>query len=243
MTAMENSLRQEGLRRVSGNTATFLRRHAPFNRMDAGALAFFSDHAQIAFYPAGSEIIGPDAGNVRYFYVIESGKVYARQAGEVTLTEYSQLHLGAGEGFPIGAVTAGRPSTNIYTATEDSFCYRLPAERFLELMASSPEFNPFCTQYIASLLDQSRRQLQLQFSQKANEQQTLNSPLSGIGSRSPLSVAPETLLREALEIMSQAGIGSLVIAGEDRKPVGVFTRTDLLDRVVLAQLALTTPVS
>ena len=242
-SAIENSLRQDGLRRVSGNTAAFLKRHAPFNRMAPEALTFFSEHAQIAFYPAGSEVIGPDAGNVRYFYLIESGKVYARQAGEVTLTEYSQLHLGAGEGFPIGAVTAGRPSTNIYTATEDTFCYRLPAERFLELMASSPEFNLFCTQYIASLLDQSRRQLQLQFSQKANEQQTLNSPLSGIGSRSPLSVAPETPLRQALEIMSQAGVGSLVIAGEDRKPVGVFTRSDLLDRVVLADLPQTSPIS
>src|SRR5574343_1799416 len=215
MTAMENSLRQEGLRRVSGNTATFLRRHAPFNRMDAGALAFFSDHAQIAFYPAGSEIIGPDAGNVRYFYLIESGKVQARQAGEVTVTEYSILSLGAGEGFPIGAVTAGRPSTNVYLAVEDSFCYQLPAEDFLALLASSPEFNLFCTQYIASLLDQSRRQLQLQFAQRASEQQTLNSPLSGIGSRSPVTVSPETTLRTALETMSRAGIGSLVIAGED----------------------------
>jgi hypothetical protein len=68
-----------------------------------------------SFYPAGSEIVGPDSGNVRYFYLIESGKVQARQAGEVTVTEYSILSLGAGECFPIGAVTAGRPSTNIYT--------------------------------------------------------------------------------------------------------------------------------
>ena len=241
--ALENSFCRDGLRRVASNTTAFLKRHAPLNRMTAEALEFFASRAQIAFYPAGGEIIGPDGGNVRYFYLIESGKVYARQAGEVTLTEYSQLHLGPGEGFPIGAVTAGRPSTNIYTATEDCFCYRLPAEDFLQLMASSPEFNLFCTQYIASLLDQSRRQLQLQFSQKANEQQTLNSPLSGIGSRSPIHVAPDMPLRQALETMSRAGVGSLVIAAEDRRPVGIFTRSDLLDRVVLADLAQTSPIS
>jgi CBS domain-containing protein len=84
--------------------------------------------------------------------------------------------------------------------------------------------------------------LQLQFAQRASEQQTLNSPLAGIGARSPITVTPQTVLRAALETMSQAGIGSLVIAGEDRKPVGVFTRTDLLERVVLAQLPLTTPI-
>ena len=239
---VEMTLRQEGRTRMAGNTLAFLRNHAPFSKMQPSALQYFAEKAQIAFYAAGTPIVGPDAGTVRYFYLIESGKVQARQAGEVTVTEYSILSLGAGESFPIGAVTAGRPSTNVYTAVEDSFCYQLPAEDFLVLMSSSPEFNLFCTQYIASLLDQSRRQLQLQFAQRASEQQTLNSPLAGIGSRAPLTVAPETPLRAALETMSQAAIGSLVIVGDDGRPLGVFTRTDLLDRVVLTELSLGTPI-
>lgn len=243
MSELETSLRQAGCHRVAANTSSFLKKHAPFNKMKSEALSFFAERAQMAFYPAGSEIIGPDSGKVRNFYLIESGKVQARQAGEVTVTEYSVLSLGAGESFPIGAVTAGRPSTNVYTAVQDVFCYQLPAEDFLALLESSPEFNLFCTRYIASLLDQSRQQLQIQFAQRASEQQTLNSPLASIGSRSPVSVAPDTALRTALEVMSRAGIGSLVIAGEDKKPVGVFTRSDLLDRVVLADLPLTTPIS
>ena len=243
MSELEMSLRQDGRQRVAGNTLAFLKNHAPFNKMKADALQCFAEKAQITFYPAGSLIVGPDSGNVRYFYLIESGKVQARQAGEVTVTEYSILSLGAGECFPIGAVTAGRPSTNSYTAVDDVFCYQLPAEDFMALLVSSPEFNLFCTQYIASLLNQSRQQLQLQFAQRASEQQTLNSPLAGIGSRTPITVSPETTVRAALETMSKAGIGSLVIAGEDRKPVGVFTRSDLLDRVVLADLPLTAPIS
>jgi CBS domain-containing protein len=239
---VEMSLRQDGRSRMAGNTLAFLRNHAPFNKMQPDALQRFAEKAQIVFYAAGSEIVGPDSGKVRFFYLIESGKVQARQAGEVTVTEYSILSLGAGESFPIGAVTAGRPSTNVYKAVEDTFCYQLPADDFLALLTSSPEFNLFCTRYIASLLDQSRCQLQLQFAQRASEQQTLNSPLAGIGSRSPIAVSPETPLRAALETMSKAGVGSLVIAGDDRKAVGVFTRTDLLDRVVLADLPLNTPV-
>ncbi len=240
---VELALRADGQRRLASNTLAFLKNHAPFNKMKPEALQFFAERAQIAFYSAGSGIVGSDSGNVRYFYLIESGKVQARQAGEVAVTEYSILSLGAGEAFPIGAVTAGRPSTNDYTAVEDTFCYQLPAEDFMQLMATSTEFNLFCTQYIASLLDQSRRQLQLQFAQRASEQQTLNSPLVGIGARNPIAVAPETRLRTALETMSKAGIGSLVIAGEDRKPVGVFTRSDLLDRVVLADLSQDVPIS
>jgi len=239
---VEMNLREAGRTRMAGNTQAFLRNHAPFSKMQPAALQLFAEKAQIAFYAASSVIISPDSGKVRFFYLIESGKVQARQAGEVTVTEYSILSLGPGESFPIGAVTAGRPSTNVYTAVEDTFCYKLPAEDFLTLMASSPEFNLFCTQYIASLLDQSRRQLHLQFAQRASEQQTLNSPLSGIGSRSPVTVSPETSLREALEKMSLAGVGSLVIADDEHKPVGVFTRSDLLERVVLKDLPLTTPI-
>ena len=112
MSELEMSLRQDGRQRVAGNTLAFLKNHAPFNKMKADALQSFAEKAQITFYPAGSLIVGPDSGNVRYFYLIESGKVQARQAGEVTVTEYSILSLGAGECFPIGAVTAGRPSTN-----------------------------------------------------------------------------------------------------------------------------------
>lgn len=243
VSELEKSLREEGRRRLAGSTQGFLKKHAPFHKMSADALQFFSERSEIVFYPAGTTILGPDNGNVQYFYLIESGKVQARQAGEVTVTEYSILSLGAGESFPIGAVTAGRPSTNIYTATEDTFCYQLPATDFLQLMTSSPEFNLFCTQYIASLLNQSRQQLQLQFAQKASEQQTLNSPLVGIGARNPISVLPDTPVRKALETMSAAGIGSLVVAGEDSKPIGVFTRSDLLDRVVLADLPHTAPIS
>lgn len=236
-------LRSEGRRRVAGIAIDFLKRHPPFSRMQAGALAFIAERAVTAFYPRDAEIVGPDSGPVSYFYIVENGKVLARQAGEVAVTEYSVLTLGPGECFPIGAVTAQRNSTNSYTAIEDTFCYQLPAEDFMVLMTMSPEFNLFCTQYIASLLNQSREQLQIQFAQRASEQQTLNSPLSGVGARTPLTVAPETPLRTALETMSRAKVGSLVIASGHGRPVGIFTRSDLLDRVVLADLPLSTPIA
>ena len=239
----EQALRQEGRTRMAGATISFLKKHAPFNKMTSDALLDFAQKSQIAFYPAGSTIVGPDSGNVRFFYLIESGKVQARQAGEVTVTEYSILSLSPGESFPIGAVTAGRPSTNNYIAVEDTFCYQLPADDFMVLMTTSPEFTLFCTQYIASLLNQSRQQLQQQFAQRASDQQTLNSPLSGIGSRSPITVTPDTPVRSAMETMSKAKVGSLVVTSEDRKPVGVFTRSDLLDRVLLADLPHTAPIS
>ncbi|HNK16685.1 MAG TPA: DUF294 nucleotidyltransferase-like domain-containing protein, partial [Nitrospira sp.] len=76
-----------------------------------------------------------------------------------------------------------------------------------------------------------------------SEQQTLNSPLASVGSRKPVTVAPDTPVRAALETMSRASVGSLVVVDGDGRPVGIFTRTDLLDRVVLANLAQDKPLS
>ncbi|MGE5490841.1 MAG: DUF294 nucleotidyltransferase-like domain-containing protein [Actinomycetota bacterium] len=236
-------MRQEGKRRVAGVAVDFLRKHAPFNRMAGEALGFIAERAQMAFYPKDTEIVGPESGPVHFFYIVERGKVLSKQAVEVAVTEHYALTLGPGECFPIGAVTAQRASTNAYVALEDTFCYQLPAEDFLKLMTMSPEFNLFCTQYIASLLNQSRQQLQIQFAQRASEQQTLNSPLSGVGARSPITVTPETPIRAALETMSKAKVGSLVVVGGDGRPVGIFTQSDLLDRVVLADVDQASPIS
>ncbi len=149
----------------------FLRRHAPFDRMEAEALRFLGERLATAFYPAEAEILMPEDGPPRFFYIVYRGKVQARQVGSVSVTEYSTLTLGPSEGFPIGAISAGRPSTNGYIAVEDSYCFQLPAADFLKLQELSPTFQLFCTRYIASLLNQSREQLQVQFSQRAAEQQ------------------------------------------------------------------------
>ena len=73
VSELEKSLREEGRRRLAGSTQGFLKKHAPFQKMSADALQFFSERSEIVFYPAGTTILGPDNGNVQYFYLIESG--------------------------------------------------------------------------------------------------------------------------------------------------------------------------
>ena len=123
----------------------FLRRHAPFDRMEAEALRFLGERLATAFYPAEAEILIPEDGPPSFFYIVYRGKVQARQVGSIAVTEYSTLTLGPGEGFPIGAISAGRPSTNGYIAVEDSYCFQLPAPDFLKLQELSPTFQLFCT--------------------------------------------------------------------------------------------------
>lgn len=224
-------------------TADMLRRHSPFDRMDQKALAFLSERAKLGYFPKDSHIVTPDMGPVSTFYIIQRGKVLARQSGEINVTEYSSLTLGSGECFPIGSVMARRASTNAYIAIEDTFCYQLAADDFVQLMHMSQPFNQFCTQYIATLLNQSRRQLQVQFAQRAAEQQSMSSPLSAILSKAPVTATPETPIRQVIETMVAGHIGSMVVVDAEAQPVGIFTQSDALKRILLPGISLDRPIA
>jgi CBS domain-containing protein len=224
-------------------TTEFLCRHAPFDRMEPEALSFLAERLKLAYFPKDTAIVTPEMGVVSTFYILQRGKVLARQSGDLNVVDYSTMTIGAGECFPIGSVTAQRPSTNSYIALDDVFCYELPVADFLELMHQSTVFNLYCTQYIVSLLNQSRQQLQVQFAQRAAEQQTMNSPLTTIIKSAPISVPPDTPVRKVIETMASGHIGSMVVVDDENRPVGIFTKSDVLKRIVLPGVGLDEPIS
>ena len=227
---------------LQGASTDFLRNHSPFNRMEPEALSFLAERAVLGFHPRGSEILTPEMGVPAHFYIVQRGKVQARQTGAAVVTEYASLAIGPGECFPIGAISARRPSTNAYVASEDSFCFRIAADDFLQLMQMSPAFHLFCTQYIASLLNQSRQQLQTTFTQRAAEQQTMTTSLGKLIKQAPFAVSAESTTREALERMNELQLGCVVVVDSERHPVGVLTQSDLLPRVILAAFDLDRPI-
>lgn len=223
-------------------TLEFLQGFPPFDRMEEEALRFLAERIKLAYYPKGSEILSPSSGVARTLYIVQRGKVLAHQAGDIQVMEYSSITLGPGEFFPIGSVMAQRASTNAYSVLEDLFCYELSAGTFFSLMQTSTVFNLYCTQYVASLLSQARQQLQSQFSQRVAEQQTMNSPLSSIIKREPLSVTRETPVRRVVEAMAASNIGSMIIVDGEQQPVGIFTQSDVLKRIVLPGVSLDVPI-
>lgn len=61
---------------------------------------------------------------------------------------------------------------------------------------------------------------------------TLHSPLAAMIRRKPITVTPESTLREAVLLMSENRIGSIIVVEpESSRPLGIFTLRDLLHRV------------
>jgi CBS domain-containing protein len=85
-------------------------------------------------------------------------------------------------------------------------------------------------------------QLRNHFSQRATDQQTLLEPLKALVRREPVYCAAETPVRQALQQMSEEGVRTIAVVDARRRPLGVFTLLDLMERVVLPGVPLETPV-
>lgn len=218
-------------------TVDDLRRHAPFSEMELPHLEWMASRLSLAYYPAGSVVLDPEAGIPGWFYLVKQGSVEAGDAAKVSV-----IRLLAGECFPLGALLAGRAVANQFRAAEDSFCYQLANADFQTLLEKSTVFRDFCTRRIASLLEQSQKAVQSEYALRQEEDTRLERSLNELCVRSPVSVVQGTPLRLALNAMNAARVGSVAVTDNDQRPVGILTLKDVLSRVTLPGRDLDGPI-
>jgi CBS domain-containing protein len=201
-------------------------------------LEFIAVRARLGYFPVGSTIVDPAGGIAGHLHIIQRGHVRVRNPNASVDDEVR----GVGECFPVAALAAGAAGTRTFEATEDVFSLLLPRADFDALRERSPEFAHFCTEALATLVQHSLGQLRNHFSQRATDQQTLLEPLKALVRREPVYCTAEATVREALERMSEEGVRMIAVVDGQRRPLGIFTLLDLMDRVVLPGVSLTTNV-
>jgi CBS domain-containing protein len=226
---------------IASGLKQFLAAYAPFSSMAPGHLDFVIEHAEIAYFEPGEVILAPGSEAPSHCHVVKQGRVQAEttggREGEVA------FEAGVGDCFPVGALLAGRPVSMVYRSVTDTFCLLLPRARFEQLAQSSPPFLDFCKRRFGALLDLSRQHLQATYASEASAERTMNTALGElVRSRTPLTCAPDTPLREALRRMNDANVGSIIVverdAGGGDRLAGILTRTDLIGRVILPEVPL-----
>ncbi len=216
--------------------------HAPFSGMLATDVERVVRASRIRYFAPGEVILTPSDTRPDHCYVIKQGAVRGeRVSPDGTLRP--AWELGAGEMFPLGALLAGRGVTSHYRAGGDVFCLVFPASVFDQLIAGSAVFQDFCTRRLAHLLDLSRAKIQAEYAATVTEQRGLSTPLNAITRNAPVTVAPETPIGDALKRMEELRIGSLPVVDVESKPVGIFTRQDVIGRIVLPAVPLSAPIS
>lgn len=226
---------------VVGGLAQAIRPHAPFAAMDASDVERLVRAARLQYYAPGDTILSPGANRPEHCYVVKQGTVRGERPGAGGLA-VGLWELTPGEMFPLGALLGRRGVTSVYRAVHDTFCLVFPAAEFDALVARSAPFRDFCTRGLAHLLDLLRAEVQAEYVGGMTGRHDMSTPLAKLLRSAPITAAPGAALDQALAMMEERRIGSLPVVDAEGKPLGIFTRQDVIGRIVLPRRSLASPI-
>jgi CBS domain-containing protein len=224
----------------------FLGNIMPFNELDDETLHRVARHVKVDFFPKGTRLFTAGETEVTHLHLIQQGGVKSfimDDEGEVTLKDYR------GEGSYIGAlpiIRGTRPNLDIETV-EDTFCFLLPREIFLELIGSQPGFAQFFLKsFSEKIVNTAYAELRHhKMTRRGDEDLYLFSMQVGdIVKQEPRKVPTDTPIRKAAATMAGYRIGSLLIhePGNPDNIVGIITDRDLRNKVLAHGLDYNLPV-
>lgn len=216
--------------------------HAPFSSMADADVERIALAARVRYFAPGETILAPATAPVDTCFLVRQGRVRGERLGSGG-GAIPVFELAPGEMFPLSAILAKRGAGSRYRAIGDVFCLAFPAALVERLAAESPPFQDFCTRRLAHLLDLSRERVQAEYASSVTGERGFGTALAALLRELPVSVAPATPLREALETMEAKRIGSLPVVDPDGHPLGIFTRQDVIGRIVLPGRPLDTPIA
>lgn len=213
----------------------------PFSEMDKESVEIFIKNCDEQYYEPDEIIISPNTGVPHCLYLIRQGSVSGKRDQKQGESIYFELD--AGEMFSIGSVLTNRPVSTVYRSLGDTFCLQFPVKKLTDFGIQSPRFIDYLKGSFQTILHKSQEDLRQHFAAKAAETQLHQNTLESLVTREPVSVLPQTTLREALIIMDEMRIGSILVIDESKRLQGILTRHDLLKRVVLAEKDLSVAIS
>jgi CBS domain-containing protein len=225
---------------------SFFKGIMPFNTLDEKTLRALASHCRIDFFPKGTRILTADTTELTHLYLIQRGGVKAfleDDNGEVTLKDFR------GEGAYIGAlaIIRGTPANLNIETVEDTFCFLLPREIFLDLIEKQPAFahyylKSFSEKIVTTAYNELRHH---KVARRSNDDLYLFSIKVGDLVKSLRKVVATATIQEGAAIMSKYRVGCLLIhdAADAEKIVGIITDRDLRSKVVAAGLDYKQPVT
>jgi CBS domain-containing protein len=214
--------------------------HAPFANLRDADLDLVVRATSVRYYATGEIVLSPSAERPKHCYFVRQGSI----RGEATAGAESRVpwEVTAGEMFPLGPLLTRRGPKRIYKAMQDTFLLVFPASVFDTLLERSSVFADYCTRTLSHLLQIAQGQLQAEYAAAVTEQRGTDTPLNDLPRQAPITVEGDIPAGDALRLMEERRIGSLPIVDAQRRPVGIFTRQDVVGRIVLPQRPLTTPI-
>ncbi|GAB4075581.1 DUF294 nucleotidyltransferase-like domain-containing protein [Nostocoides australiense] len=210
----------------------FLAAQEPFADLPQEALTRLVPRLTVEYHRRGTAIMTPGRDSV-HLYVVRSGAVDMRDAIG-TLVDRGEV----GDCFGSTTLLGGNPSTFSVVAIEDTLTLAMGAATFAELCNDHREFGEFFD------AQRTRRMAGAVAAKQASASGSaiLKTRMSELARKAPITVSVHANVREAAQVMSDAGVSSLLVMDGERL-AGIITDRDLRNRVLAAGRDGTTPLA
>ncbi len=207
----------------------FLRRFPPFAELEPDAVDALAAAVEVEFFAEGATIFSQGAEPVEHLRVVRTGAVEVVHDGRVLDV------MGPGEMFGHASMLSGLPTGFAARAAEDTLAYRIPEQVAARELAGARGLR-----LVTRLLLEDRHHLRSAPSVDPAAD-LLRQPVGAALRAAAVLCAPQTSVRDAARMMTEAGVTALVVDLGDA--LGIVTDSDLRERVVAEGLAGDVPVS
>ena len=205
----------------------FLRSAPPFNTLPQVARARLARRMLMEYFPKGETFIRAGEAPVQFLYLVSKGalKLFTRTDREEIMLDLRSEYDCVG----LSALATGRSADFNVKAEEDTICYLVPREVFLQFTDEYPGFKAFAFDLLTALqpapngLENEAPLAGL----CSGEEAMFLTPVKALLNRPAVSGGPHLGIREAAVLMQKEKVGSLVVVDADQRPLGLVTDRDL----------------
>ncbi|MDD3472195.1 MAG: putative nucleotidyltransferase substrate binding domain-containing protein [Syntrophaceae bacterium] len=212
----------------------FLKRVVPFNELENITLRKIAGRIILDFFPRGARILEQGVSEVKYVYFIQKGGVRIETDDPAEGLQLKDMREET-DYFGILSIISGGKSIFDVTAIEDTFCYLLDRDTFMDLIRERPNFAAHLWERLSrDSIGQVYEQIRSEKLRPRAEDglRLFNAPIKDVIKRSIETILAADSIQKAAGKMSQDKIGSLLVVDTTGEVVGIITDNDLRNKVV-----------
>ena len=224
----------------------FLKNYPPFNMVEKDRLLWVAEKVVIQYYEPQQFVFEQDAEPSDYFYVVKEGAVQLlrKEVDKKMLVD----ECDEGDVFGIRPLLAKRPYVLSAQTIEETLIYAIHTDNFKDIFEENSKVAFYLASNFAAgvrnhFAKNNKGKIIYGDSNDISSEYQLVEVQSIENSKSPVVCTPQTLIKEAAQIMTENRVGSIIVVDENFHPVGITTDKDFRKKIATGKISPEQPIS
>jgi CBS domain-containing protein len=227
----------------TGRFVDFLKGVAPFSMLPREVVADLAHDARQVSFASGAAILSQDGPASEHLMIIREGRVRVSMRSSADEEVVIDTRGPGGIVGYLSMLSADKSRADV-TAKEETSVYLIGRAQVLDLIGAHPLFAEyFLRVFLTKYIDRSFGEMRGgEFLFGSGDRLLFTTPVIEMTNRRIPTAPPSITAPDAARLMTAHNATALVITGEDGRPEGIVTDTDLRQKVLAAGFGLDQPI-